>query len=220
MRDIHPFDRRMEAYIFPFCILLTLYVAGYVIAIPLGMKIIDLYGLTFAGGYIAASFTYPCTDIAGEIYGKRAARWIVTCGIIGILIMIFLIEIDMRLPSSEIWQTKDAFNTVFGFQWRLILGGLAAFILGQYLDVYIFAKVRQATGSKHLWLRNNVSTVISKFIDISTFHFVSFYGVYSLSEIIEFTLEGYVFYMLLALLDTPLVYLGVKTIRKLYPQLR
>ena len=101
--------------IYPFVFLLTLYVASYVIAIPLAIKIIAIGPLVFPGGYLAASVSYPCTDIAHEVYGKKFANIIVTLGFVGVLCMLLLLQIDLLLPADDFWEHEDQYNYVFVF---------------------------------------------------------------------------------------------------------
>ena len=200
--------------IYPFLVLLTIYVAGYVIAIPLAVKLIALGPLVFPGGYIAASVTYPCTDIAHEIYGKKYANAIVTCGFVGILIMLLLVQVDLILPSPGFWTLEKSYNDVFGMSIRITIAGIVAFLLGQYADVYFFSKIKKKTGNKHLWFRNNFSTALSKLLDTVSFNYIAFWGIYEKTELFYMTVCSYLIYLLIAILDTPLVYLGVWLIKK------
>ncbi len=218
-QKIHPFlkDDHTQDLFFPYSIALGIYVGVYLIAVLQGIKIIELFGLVFPGGYFAASFTYPCTDIVGEVYGRKYARKLVTCGLITMAVALFVIQVDLLLPAASIWKFEQSYNDIFGFSSRLILAGFLAYIAGQYADVYIFSYIRRLTKGKWLFLRNNGSTAISKIFDVLTFNFVGFYGVYELNELIIFSFSAYIFYLVIAILDTPFVYLAVWWIRKKYP---
>lgn len=213
-RDPLPFDAMV-----PFLIILGIFVGSYVIAIPLAVKIMALGPLIVPGGYIAASMTYPCTDIVDEVYGERYANWMVTCGLIAIIAVLGLIHLDASLPAADFWTLGSSYSDVFGMSFRIVIAGLVAFILGQYADVYLFSRFREMTKSKWLWLRNNLSTAISKLFDSASFNLIAFYGIYESSELFEMFWGAYVFYLIVALLDTPLVYLGVYLIRRKYPEL-
>jgi len=180
----------------------------------------DLYGLITPGGYIAASVTYPCTDIVGEVYGKSYARKIVTCGLAGLGIFLVLIQVDLILPAADFWEYESAYNTILGASPRFVFAGFLAIIVGQYADVSLFSYLRKLTNGRFLWIRNNGSTALSKLLDCTAFNFVAFWGVYDFSQIIDFTIVSYLFYVLIAFLDTPFVYLGVWWIRKRHPELR
>ena len=84
-------------------------------------------------------------------------------------------------------------------------------MVSQHLDVWIFHKLKQITNGKHLWLRNNLSTLTSQFIDTTIFITISFYGVF---PILPAIFGQYLIKVIIALLDTPIVYLAVLTIRK------
>jgi uncharacterized integral membrane protein (TIGR00697 family) len=204
----------------PFLILLAMYVGSYVIALPLAVKIMAIGPLVIPGGYIAASITYPCTDIVDEVYGERFANWMVTCGLIAIVVVLILIFVDAAMPEADFWELSKSYKDIFDMSYRLIIAGLVAFVLGQYADVYLFSRIRELTSNRWLWLRNNLSTAISKLLDAVSFNFIGFYGIYETSELISMTFSTYIFYLLLAIVDTPLVYLGVWWIYKKFPQLK
>ena len=121
----------------PFLVLLSLYVGSYVIALPLAIKIMAIGPLIVPGGYIAASITYPCTDIVDEVYGERFANWMVTCGLIAMIAVLLLIFVDASMPEADFWEHKQSYSDVFGMSYRLIFAGIVAFVLGQYADVYL-----------------------------------------------------------------------------------
>jgi len=203
----------------PFFFLLTLYIAGYVIAIPLGTKLIAIGPLVFPGGVLAASITYPCTDIVHEIYGKKLANTVVTCGLIAVMAVLLLIKIDVSLPSAGIWELKESYEDIMGLGMRMSIAGIVAFILGQYTDVFCYGVIKKFSKKKHLWLRNNLSTAISKFFDVTSFTLIAFFGMYSIPVLLQIAAHAYIAYLIIALMDTPLVYLGVNLIKRAHPTL-
>ncbi|MCI5066371.1 queuosine precursor transporter [bacterium] len=198
----------------PFLLCLAAYLGSYVIALPLAAKLIALGPLVVPGGYIAASVTYPCTDIVDEIYGRRFANSMVTMTLIAMCIVLVLIAVDGALPAASNWDLKASYDDIFGFAPRLMVAGIVAFILGQYADVYLFDLIRRASSGRFLWLRNNGSTAVSKLFDCVSFNFIGFYGLIPHVELCEMMLYTYIFYLLIAFLDTPLVYLGVSWARR------
>ncbi len=204
--------------LFPFCVLITIYVSAITICVVQGIKIIDLWGLIIPGGYFAASFTYVCTDITSEIYGKQFARKIMYCGFIAMAVVFGLVSFDMALPADSNWEYEQSYNDVFGLGLQLITAGFLCFLVAQHIDIYLFEYLRKITKGKHLWFRNNGSTIISKLFDCTIYNFVGFWGHYEPPVILQLTISAYIFYMILALLDTPLVYAGVWIIKRFNPR--
>lgn len=206
--------------LFPFCILLCIYISACVLCVLQGIKLIDLYGYILPGGYFAASLTYLCTDIVSEVYGHRYAKKFVFCGLTSLAIIPLIIGFDIMLPASADWAFEQSYQDVFGLGVRLSIAGFLCFLVAQNLDVILFSFFKKVTKGKHLWFRNNASTAISKILDCVIYNFVGFWSVYDFGTLVGFTVVAYVFYLGLAVLDTPIVYFGVYIVRKLYPELR
>ncbi len=97
-------------------------------------------------------------------------------------------------------------ETLFGFLPRIVVGSLIAYLVSQTLDVYLFDKIKKATGEKWLWLRNNGSTAISQLVDTTLFTLIVFWGVYP--KLWQFILFAYALKLTIAILDTPFMYLS------------
>ena len=101
-----------------------------------------------------------------------------------------------------------AFNKILGQGLRIIVGSLTAFLIGQLVDVFVFQKLRRATGNKRLWLRATGSTLVSQLIDSFVVLFIAFYGVFATDQIIAIGITNYIYKFAVAILLTPLIYLG------------
>ncbi len=101
-----------------------------------------------------------------------------------------------------------AFNKILGQGQRIIIGSLAAFLLGQLVDVFVFQKLRKLTGQKMLWLRATGSTLISQFIDSFVVLYIAFAGIFSNQQIVAIGITNYMYKFTVAILLTPLIYLG------------
>ena len=135
-------------------------------------------------------------------------------------IVLMLITVDGQLPAAPNWGLESSYQDIFGFAPRLMIAGIVAFVLGQYTDVYLFDRIRRASRGRFLWLRNNASTALSKLLDAVSFNVIGFYGLLPDAELFQMTLFTYVFYLFIALVDTPLVYLGVAWARRYMPESR
>ena len=108
------------------------------------------------------------------------------------------------IPSSII--DDFTYNAVFQNAWRLITASMAAYLFAQFIDVRVFHFWKKLTNGKHLWLRNNGSTIASQLIDTTLVISILFVGVWDANQILSAIIDGWIFKMLMALLDTPIIY--------------
>ncbi len=181
--------------------------------IAAGVKLTYFLGLIVPAGTIAYSVTFPITDIVDEVYGKRRAVYIVWAGLAAEIIMLLLIMMDTYLPPLEKEQ-QELFIQVFTPQYRIVLASIVAYLISQHHDVWAFWKWREITSGKYLWIRNNASTFVSQLIDSTIFSTIAFYGIVSPIELLNMILSLWLFKLIVAVLDTPFVYLGVHLIEK------
>ena len=181
--------------------------------IAAGVKIMNFLGLIVPAGTIAYCFTFPITDIIDEVYGKKKAVYIVWAGLAAEVIMLALVWMDWFLPAIEP-SMEELYHRVFGLQTRIVAASLIAYIVSQHHDVWAFWKWREITKGRWLWVRNNASTIVSQLIDSAIFTTIAFYGVIGLTDLAMMIASLWLFKVIIALVDTPFVYLGVWLIRK------
>jgi uncharacterized integral membrane protein (TIGR00697 family) len=194
-----------------YILLIAIFVGGLVIAGVLASKIVNIAGLIVPGGVFAYSITFPITDIICEVWGKKRGKYVVFSGFITLLVVLALIRLTLIFPKASFWTGEEAFTKILGGTSRIIIASFIAYLVSQYHDVWAFHFWRKVTKGKHLWLRNNASTFVSQFIDTVVFITIAFYGVMPVFTLIK---GQYIIKLLIALLDTPIVYFGVWLIRR------
>ncbi|AIY89659.1 queuosine precursor transporter [Geoglobus acetivorans] len=190
-------------------IIIGVYAVLSVIANIVAVKLISVGGIIAPAGVIVYSVTFLLTDFLSEIYGKGVAGKAVATGFIANIIYLIVISVVLLWSPAPFMPPEfiDSFNAVFNLAPRIVLASLIAFVISQTNDVYVFHYIRQKTGRRHLWIRNNVSTAISQFIDTAIFITIAFYGV---APVLELIAGQYVLKLIIALLDTPFLYITVK----------
>ena len=184
-------------------------IANKFITIDLGFKT-----FVISAGVLPYPITFLITDILSEIYGKKKTARIVWAGfgaslfVLGVLLLAQQFTAIAGSPVDD-----ETFNKVFGNSWRVIFASMTAYLCAQLIDVRIYHFWKEKTAGKHLWLRNNFSTVFSQLVDTTLVVCVLFLGVRSHSEIIQFIFDGWLFKMLCAFIDTPLLYASTAFIR-------
>lgn len=194
-----------------FIILLCVFGGSLTLSSILASKIISIFGFFVPAGVLAYSVTFFITDSISEIWGKERASYVVIGGFVSLLFALLLILLSLSWTKAPFWENEVAFKTIVGSSPRIIIASLVAYLISQFHDVWTFHFLKHFTKGKHLWLRNNVSTIISQFIDTVLFITIAFYGVLPISEMI---FGQWVIKCAIAGLDTPVVYAIVWFVKK------
>ena len=183
--------------------------------------------VTLTAGLITYPLTFLITDVVCEVYGQRRANLIVYTGFAMSVLILGVIQIALIVPGSPVWpagnanydtvaQMQQAYESVFTLPGMLILGSMAAYLAAQLLDVKLFHFWKRVTQGRHLWLRNNASTMISQLADtvIVNSIFLGFGLGLAWDVVIKIIVASYLAKLVIALADTPFVYLGVWLVRR------
>lgn len=171
-------------------------------------KNVELFGLTATLGNILYGSIFFATDILSEVYGKKEAKKGVLLGFVSLILMTVYMQIALQFNPAPSDLVSEHMQAIFGFMPRIAIGSMAAYILSQYHDVWAFHFWKKKTGGKHLWLRNNLSTMVSQAIDSLIFCLIAFLGVYETGIWFEILLTTYIFKFIVAVFDTPFIYIG------------
>lgn len=193
--------------------LLGLFVGSLILANTIGTKITTLFGVRVSVGIFFVPVLFLVTDVIGEVYGRREANKFVAISLVMLIITLGMTALAIILPANPTWGNQAAFASIFGSSLRMIFASIVAFIMSQFHDVWSFDFWKRKTGGKHLWLRNNASTIVSQLIDTTVFMFIAFYMLtpkFTVSFIVSLIIPYWLFKVAFALADTPLCYLVVK----------
>jgi len=170
----------------------------------LANKMVLVGPFVVAGGTLVYSATFLITDLIGEVWGKREARTAVWAGFYGSIFLVCMVAMVSVWPSPEFAADgAAAWNAALALTPRIVLASLISYLIVQHADVWLFHHIKKLTNGKHLWLRNNASTLVSQAIDSVLFATIAFYGVVPLLSLIMGT---YVVKAGVALIDTPFMY--------------
>jgi hypothetical protein len=175
------------------------------------LKAVELFGISATLGNVIYATSFLATDIISENYGKKEAAKAVYAGFFALLVMTVLIQLALLFKPSQADFAQEHLVSLFSMLPRLALASTAAYLVSQYHDVwaYHFWK-NKFPGSKFLWLRNNLSTMVSQLIDTLIFTFGAFWGVFESSVLFEILLSTYFLKWIAAALDTPFLYFAVR----------
>ena len=177
----------------------------------MGVKLFEL-----SVGILPYPLTFLITDLISEIYGQKKADQVVITGIFASVFSILLIFISSQVPAIEGSPIDDTtFNNDFLNAPLAVLASMLTYLFAQFIDIRVYHFWKRLTKGKHLWLRNNFSTFTSQFVD--TFTIVSLLIVFEIlpqDKFLVLIVSGFLFKVMVAILDTPLLYICVWLFRK------
>jgi queuosine precursor transporter len=226
-----------------FVVLAAIFITNALLAEVIGVKIfsaegtvglapahLNILGFTMDFNLTAGVLIWPVvfltTDLINEYFGKPGVKSISYLTAILIAYAFVIIFFSINLPPAEWWIERreengnlivnmdTAYNSILGQGQRIILGSLTAFLIGQLVDVFVFQRLRRLTGNKMLWLRATGSTLVSQLVDSFVVLFIAFSGVFSTQQIIAIGITNYIYKFSVAILLTPIIYLGHSLIDK------
>lgn len=219
-----------------FIVLAGIFITNALLAEIIGVKIfsaestvglqpaqLNILGFVMDFNLTAGALIWPVvfltTDLINEYFGKPGVKRISYLTALLILYAFMVMFMAIELPPASWWANLQdasgetynmdlAFNRILGQGQRIIVGSLTAFLLGQLVDVFIFQKLRRATGNKWLWVRATGSTLVSQLVDSFVVLFIAFYAVFPTDQIIAIGITNYIYKFSVAIILTPLIYLG------------
>ncbi len=174
-------------------------------------------------GILPYPITFLVTDLISEMYGRKKANEIVVAGIFASLFSILIITIADILPAIDYYEDPlknspiddETFNKVFSKSLIAVSASMASYLFAQFVDIRVYHFWKNLTKGKMLWLRNNFSTFFSQILDTFTIIFLlCSFNIIAWEMFKPLFISGVLFKMLIALIDTPLLYLGVYLFRR------
>lgn len=195
-----------------FTILAGIFITNAVVAELIGGKIIQLGPFIMSIGIIPWPVVFLTTDLINEYYGKNGVKklTLITASLIAYAFVVLFFSITIPAAKGVSAVTDEQFQAVFGQSMWIIFASIIAFLISQFVDVFVFWLLRNKTGEKMIWLRSTGSTAFSQLIDTFIVLGIAFWltGKMTTSEYINAALTGYTFKLIIAILLTPLIYLG------------
>jgi len=177
-------------------------IANKFVTVDLGFKV-----FVVSAGILPYPITFLVTDLISELYGQKKANLVVVAGFFASMVVLLFLWLGGQfnaIPDSLV--SDQVYDSVFRNAWRIIAASMTAYLFAQVVDVRIFHFWKKLTNGKHLWLRNNASTVVSQLLDTILVICILFFGVWGTGQIFTAIIDGWTFKMLMALIDTPIIY--------------
>ena len=183
---------------------------------PVNFEIFGEKLFNLSVGILPYPITFLITDLISEIYGKKKANQVVTVGIFAAIFSTLIILWQMQFQQLKILQLMMCFSKKYlAVQLLQFFSSMLSYLFAQYIDIHIYHFWKNLTKGKMLWLRNNFSTFFSQFVDTFTIIFLlCVSNILDWNQFAGLLISGFLFKVLVALVDTPFLYLGVYFFRK------
>lgn len=195
-------------------VILAAFVAMLLISNVGAVKLIDIGGIITDGGAILFPLTYIFGDILTEVYGFKYARRAIWTGFAMAAIMAITFYLVQLAPSAADWPNQAAFEAVLGFVPRIVLASLCGYLVGQFFNAFVLAKLKQRTQGKKLWARLIGSTVVGEFFDTLVFCTIAFAGVLSGGDFLKYVAFGMFYKTVIEIILLPVTYRLIGFLKK------
>ncbi len=181
-------------------------------------KTCKVLGVTFGAGNLFFPISYIFGDILTEVYGFARARKVIWAGFGAMIFATVMGQFVIHAPADPDEKfnavIQPALEVVFGNTWRIVVGSIFAFWVGDFINCYVMARMKVWTQGKHLWSRTIGSTVISQAVDSTLFYPIAFFGVWSTSTLFGVIAFNWVFKVAVEVVLTPVTYAVVGWLKR------
>jgi uncharacterized integral membrane protein (TIGR00697 family) len=195
-----------------FVIIAAVYVTCLITANIISVKVIGFGSVVMPAAIIVFPLSYIFGDILTEVYGYRWARRIIWLGFICNLIFVVFAYIGQLLPAASFWGEQEAYESILGYAPRLLLASFCGYLVGEFVNSFIMAKMKIATGGRWLWMRTIGSTVVGQGLDTALFIVIAYIGTASFVPLM--ILYHWLIKVGIETLATPLTYKAVNYLKR------
>ena len=180
------------------------------------LKMVDMFGLSVTLGNALYASSFVVTDILSENHDKESANKAVNIGLFTTIIWVLATQLILMFEPNSLDFINGSLIEIFGLMPRIAIASIFTYAVVQKIDVVLYHKVWEKTNkifknsNKGLWLRNNISTLTSQFLDTLTFTLIAFAGTMPFKELISLVLTTYILKAIVSILDTPIIYIAKK----------
>lgn len=168
----------------------------------------DIFGLSTAIGTVMFASTFLATDILTEYHSAKDAKTAVYIGLFADVLLILSTQIALRYRPSAIDYADGAMQTLFALNLRISLASMVMYFVANIADVHLFERMKEKSGGRRLWLRNNVATILCNCLENFGFIALAFAGIYDGETILTIALSTSAVEAFVAICDTPFIYLA------------
>ncbi|MBW2065164.1 MAG: queuosine precursor transporter [Deltaproteobacteria bacterium] len=159
-----------------FAILIAVFVTCLITSNITAVKVIHIFGLVLPAAIFIFPLSYIIGDVLTEVYGYRSARKVIWLGFLCNLITVLSIWIAQIAPPAPFWDGQAAYERILGYTPRILVASFSAYLVGEFANAYVLAKMKVATRGRWLWSRTIGSTLVGQGLDSVVFISMAFWG--------------------------------------------
>jgi uncharacterized integral membrane protein (TIGR00697 family) len=205
----------------------AVFVTTLIISNIIAVKLVQLFGLILPAAVVLFPIAYIFGDILTEVYGYARARQVIWIGFFCNLLAVLAIWLAGALPGADFWSAgvysspadaQQAYQAILGFTPRLLVASFVAYLVGEFINAFVLAKLKVRTQGRMLWLRTIGSTIFGEGADSAIFITIAFFGLIPNDGLVTAILSQWGFKVAYETLATPLTYLVVNWLKKVEQQ--
>jgi hypothetical protein len=197
-----------------FVCIVAVFITCLITANITAVKLIVVYGLLMPAGIVIFPISYICGDVLTEVYGYRQTRRVIWLGFLCNLLTVAAIWVGQMLPPASFWDGQPAYERILGYTPRLLISSFLAYLVGEFTNAFILAKMKIATRGRWLWMRTIGSTLLGQSLDSLVFVTLAFLGTIPLSHMVTAILTQWLVKTAYEALATPLTYAVVASLKR------
>lgn len=201
-------------YSYWFVLVVALFVTSLITANITAVKLIGIFGLVLPAGVVIFPISYIFGDVLTEVYGYRMARRVIWLGFFCNLLAVIAILIGQYLPAAPFWEGQEAYERILGYAPRLLAASFCAYLVGEFANSFVLAKMKLATDGRWLWSRTIGSTLVGQGLDSAVFIVIAFAGTIPVGGLLAAVVTQWLFKSLYEAAATPLTYLVVGFLKR------
>jgi queuosine precursor transporter len=203
-----------EKYSLSFVVVVALFITALITANITAVKLIGVFGLVLPAAVVVFPISYICGDVLTEVYGYRMARRMIWLGFLCNLLAVAAIYLGGILPAAPFWQDQGAYEAILGYTPRILVASFLAYLVGEFANSYVLARMKVATDGRWLWSRTVGSTLVGQGLDSLVFILLAFAGTIPLGAMISAVVAQWLVKSAYEALATPLTYAVVNRLKR------
>ena len=201
-------------YSYWFMIIVALFVTCLITANISAVKLVNLYGFVLPAAILIFPLSYIIGDVLTEVYGYGQARRVIWLGFFCNFITVLAIWVGQVLPAASFWEAQEAYERILGYTPRLLFASFLAYLVGEFANSFVLAKMKIATRGRWLWLRTIGSTLVGQGLDSLVFITLAFVGTIPVAALILTIITQWLAKSVYEAAVTPLTYIVVKFLKR------
>ena len=204
----------MKSYSQWFVLVTAIFITCLITANITAVKLINIFGLILPAAVIIFPISYIFGDVLTEVYGYQRARQVIWLGFFCNLIAVIAIWLGQLLPAASFWDGQDAYVRILGSTPRLLVASFLAYLVGEFANSYVLAKMKIATNGRWLWMRTIGSTLVGQGLDSLVFITLAFVGTIPAAGLVSAIVTQWLFKSAYEAVVTPVTYKVVNFLKE------